>query len=75
MTDPIQILLWLFRGGELACQDTADIDDDGQVNLTDAIALLNFLFQGGPAPQAPYPETGIDPTEDELECEAAPPAG
>ena len=75
MTDPIQILLWLFRGGELACQDTADIDDDGQVNLTDAIALLNFLFQGGPAPQAPYPEAGIDPTEDELECEAPPPAG
>ena len=74
MTDPIQILLWLFRGGELSCQDTADIDDNGQVNLTDAITLLTFLFQGGPEPQAPYPETGVDPTEDDLECEAPPAA-
>ena len=74
MTDPIQILLWLFRGGELSCQDTADIDDNGQVNLTDAITLLTFLFQGGPEPQAPYPELGVDPTEDDLECEAPPAA-
>ena len=70
MTDPIQILLWLFRGGELPCRDAADVDDNGQVNLTDAIAMLSFLFQGGPAPQAPYPQEGVDPTEDELDCTA-----
>ena len=68
MTDPIQVLLWLFRGGELSCRDAGDVDDNGQVNLTDAISLLSFLFQGGPPPAAPYPQEGIDPTGDELDC-------
>ena len=70
MTDPIQILLWLFRGGELPCRDAADVDDNGQVNLTDAISMLSFLFQGGTPPAAPYPQEGVDPTEDELDCTA-----
>ena len=51
MTDPIQVLLWLFRGGELSCRDAGDVDDNGQVNLTDAIGLLTWLFRGG-APHA-----------------------
>jgi len=38
----------------------------GGVNITDGIYILNYLFQGGPAPPAPGPdECGPDPTSRE----------
>ena len=40
----------------------------GVVNITDAIYTYNFLFLGGPAPPAPYPSCGADPTADDLTC-------
>jgi hypothetical protein len=51
-----------------ACRDRADINDDGGVNIADAIYLLVYLFQHGPPPPAPFPEEGTDRTEDELTC-------
>jgi hypothetical protein len=56
-------------GTALGCEDAADVDDDGHLTLTDAIALLNYLFRSGPAPPAPFPDCGTDPTADALECE------
>jgi hypothetical protein len=53
-------------------------DDDGQIEITDAIRALGYLFLGGSAPPAPDPETcGVDPTTDDaLEpCVYEPPAG
>ena len=41
-----------------------DVDDSGSVNITDAVYLLNWLFNGGPAPTCPpsgggsLPDTG-----------------
>jgi len=72
--DPIRILLHLFAGrpAKLACEDAADIDDDGVLGLTDAIAALDHLFRGGPAPPAPSADCGSDPTSDALGC-ATPP--
>jgi hypothetical protein len=55
------------RGPDLACLDGADANDDGLVDITDAIRLLQHLFLGGgslPPPAA----CGGDPTADDLGC-------
>jgi hypothetical protein len=60
VSDPVRLLSHLFVASvQLPCEgditDEAnrtlvDFDDDGAVNLTDAIAMLNFLFRSGPGP-------------------------
>ena len=47
----------------------ADVDDSGGVQINDPIALLDFLFDGIGQVPAPYPDPGVDPTEDSLVCE------
>ena len=44
------------------------IDDDGRITLSDALRLILRLFAGGPEPAAPFPDAGIDETDDELDC-------
>ncbi len=68
LSDAITILNYLFNGGLLSCQDSADANDDGRIDISDAIRILNFLFQGGERIATPYPEAGIDSTEDKLSC-------
>jgi PKD repeat protein len=71
LTDAVLTLDYLFRGGgEPACVKAADADDDGAVNVTDAVYLLNFLFLGHGSPPPPFPDCGIDPTNDDLGCES-----
>lgn len=71
LTDAVVILTHLFLGGEKpACADAADVDDDGAILITDPVFLLNYLFLGGDTPPAPFPEPGLDPTADELGCDA-----
>ena len=67
-------LNFLFLGGEAPeCFDGADSNDDGAINISDAIATLNYLFLGGPAPPEPGPRTcGEDPTDDPMGCERLP---
>ncbi len=74
LTDAIRILNFLFRSGPPPrCMDAADVDDRGRVDLTSAVSLLNFLFLGGSLPSVPFPNLGLDPTEDALpECGAGP---
>jgi hypothetical protein len=56
ITDPIFVLLYLFRGGTCpTCLDSADADDNGAVQITDAIVLLNCLFGGGGPLPPPTP--------------------
>ena len=50
------------------CRDAVDVNDDGAEGLVDAILLLTYMFQGGEAPPAPFPEADIDPTADSLGC-------
>ena len=45
-------------------------NDDGSLDLSDAVNLLDFLFTGGGAPEAPFPLAGLDPTPDSLGCDA-----
>lgn len=50
--------------------DAADVNDDGVVDLTDAVQLLNGQFLGGAPPPFPYEDFGLDPTPDTLSCRA-----
>jgi len=70
--DIIALLFGLYLGSPLDCHDAADVNDDGALEIDDAIDLIAFLFQQGPAPPTPSPLTGCAPdaTEDDaLSCE------
>jgi hypothetical protein len=67
-TDVVAILEHVFGTRLLPCADAADSNDDGKVNITDAIVLVLHLYQGyGPLPE-PSAAPGFDPTEDGLGC-------
>jgi hypothetical protein len=69
ITDPIRILVKLFRGGAgFCCTAAADTNDDGTVNISDAIFPLNFLFLGGRPIPAPFPQCDSHPAS-MLDCE------
>ncbi len=72
MTDAIRTLRHLFAGGPApACDDAADANDSGGLDLTDAVFLLQYLYAGGETPPAPGPrDPGPDATEDGLGCSA-----
>jgi hypothetical protein len=49
MDDSIQIIYHLWRDGrELPCPATADVDCDGDIDVTDVIAGLRYIFFGDP---------------------------
>ncbi len=69
LTDPIQTLNYLFKGGQKPdCEDAMDVNDDGKVDLRDEVYDLGYLFKGGSAPVSPFPEQGYDLTKDDLGC-------
>ncbi|MBI4606312.1 MAG: hypothetical protein HY721_30475 [Planctomycetes bacterium] len=70
ITDAIRVLQHIFLGRPeaVACRDAADADDSGSLEVTDSVAVLGYLFLRGPAPPAPFPRCGPDPTEDALDC-------
>jgi hypothetical protein len=69
LSDPLVILLVLFRGDPTDCEDALDVDDNGRLELGDALYLLHHIFQAGPAPPPPFPTPGEDPSEDNLGCD------
>ena len=53
------MLEYLFLGGTRpSCDEAADANDDGNIDLTDAIYVLEYLFLGGAAPPPPGPPPG-----------------
>ncbi len=69
LTDAIQLLEFLFRGGDApGCEQAADANDDGRINLSDAAQVLLHLVGGSGDLPAPFPDCGIDPTDDALDC-------
>jgi hypothetical protein len=50
------------------CEDAADLNDDGVVDVSDGVYSLGFQFGGGDDPALPYPGCGEDPTSDVLGC-------
>ncbi len=59
----------LPSGDQLACADACDVNDDGKVDIRDAMDLVRGLFTDNSAPPAPFPGCGVDPTVDRLDCE------
>ena len=45
----------IFTGGTIPCDNAADSNDDGTLNIADGIALLGYLFNGAPPPPPPLP--------------------
>jgi hypothetical protein len=67
------VLAFLFLGAaEPPCAASADSNDDGRIELADALLLLSFLFLGGRAPATPFPACGTEPTPDSLRCDEFP---
>ena len=44
------------------------VDDNGQLDIADSLALLLFLSGLGAVPPEPFPEVGEDLTPDLLPC-------
>lgn len=67
IADPLFLLGCLFFGTDCPdCPDSADVNDDGKVDVSDAIAHLMWRFGGGEPPRAPFAICGFDRTQDEL---------
>ena len=74
MADAVRIFGYLFLGDtDPSCLDATDANDSGEVDISDGVYVLSFLFTGGREPPAPYPNPGLDPTQDSLDCRAPPP--
>lgn len=69
ISDAISSLLYVSGVGFVPCAATTDVNDDAMVNIADPISLLAALFSGGPAPGAPFPDCGLDPTPVALPCD------
>jgi hypothetical protein len=65
ITDAINLNLLLFLGTAVQCQDAADYDDNGGLDISDTVGVLLFQFSTGAPPAAPYPDPGQDPTDDD----------
>ena len=71
VNDAVEILLRLFAGHtpRFDCDDAFDADDDGEIDMEDALAVVDRLFRRGPALPAPGLVCGEDPTDtDDLGC-------
>lgn len=70
IADPVYLLELLFlSGGALdGCLDAFDANDSGELDISDPVFLLQYLFDGGDVVPLPFPDCGIDPTADTLNC-------
>lgn len=68
LADGIAGLTYLFNGGVAECLDAVDANDDGELDISDPLWLVGYLFAGGAAPPEPFPGCGSDPTPDGLGC-------
>lgn len=69
LDDAIHIAHYLYLGTPpLGCLDAFDADDNARLDVVDVVFLARLLFHGGSPCPEPYPEAGIDPTADAVEC-------
>ena len=59
-TDIVQLLRYLFKGGESGCRAAGDANNDNTLDISDAIYLVDFLFRRGTQPAEPFPRAGHD---------------
>mgnify|MGYP004447076657 CR=1 FL=1 len=75
VSDAFRLVYFLMHpdGDHLVrCLDAADANDDGQLDISDPIAILRFSFLGDNTIAAPF-DCGADPTPDYLGCADSPP--
>ncbi len=48
------------------CPDAADANDDGTIDISDAISILGTVFGESKLIAVPYPRRGTDPSLDSL---------
>jgi type VI secretion system Hcp family effector len=68
LADPVLLLEYLFRDGQIRCPYSGDMNGDGALDISDAVAMLLFLFGGGRPPPAPYPDCGEAPPGSAIPC-------
>ncbi len=71
VSDASCVLNWLFDGAaKPGCLAAVNTNADDKVDIADPVSLLNFLFGGGSAPAAPFPDCGpgMLPADAELGC-------
>ncbi len=56
LVDVRLIFQGLMAGGTLDCKVAADTDGNGELNVTDAILLLQYLYDSGLPPVDPFPK-------------------
>jgi len=75
LADILFLAFHLFDPSSLPCQRAADCHLDGEINVADVIALVNYLYMGGTLPEPSYPNTCGYNFEDTLPCDEFPPCG
>ena len=75
-SDPVATLFWRFLGGPaLPCLDAADADDNGAIEVTDAVRTLEYLSSKGEAARAARsPTAGRIPPATRSTAGRSPPA-
>jgi len=73
LVDAVRILNGFFQDQPLPCADAADVNNNGSIDITDAIHIINFLYRSGLPPAPPFPDLGLDdaglPPKDTLGCD------
>jgi hypothetical protein len=70
LSDAVLTLFYLFNGAEQPhdCRDAMDSDDNGRLEVTDAVAVLVFLFIDSTPLRPPFPGCGLDPSPTDVLC-------
>jgi hypothetical protein len=69
----IQVIVGNFTAA-YDCEDALDADDNGVLEVEDAVPVLQWVFQRGSALDEPFLGCGTDPTADSLTCNEDHPA-
>ncbi len=64
IADAVTMLNCQFGNQICQCFDACNVNDDPWFDISDPIYALNYQFSTGPAPRAPFPNCGLDPTPD-----------
>lgn len=68
ISDVTSALNHIFGITAQPCPDAIDFDDSGSLDVTDPVNMAQYLFVSGTPPPAPFPNLGVDPTPDALDC-------
>ena len=69
LADAVLLISRVF--GEIVivdCEEAADANGDGFLDISDGLYLLIYEFAGGPPPPAPFPECDIAPSLTSFPC-------